>query len=81
MGEKACACVVSKPGTRITFEELVSFLKDKRLASFKLPERLEVVDALPVVPGGQKVNRRRLEQDIIDKLKAEGKLFTSASGG
>jgi non-ribosomal peptide synthetase component E (peptide arylation enzyme) len=74
MGEKACACVVPKPGADISLESLVSFLKGKGLAPFKLPERLEVMSELPLVLAGQKVNKRQLEQDIVGKLIAEGKL-------
>lgn len=72
MGERACAYVVTKPGKRLTFEEMVSFLKGEGIAKFKLPERLEIVDALLLVPGGNKVNKRLLEEEIAQKLKKEG---------
>ncbi len=72
MGEKACAYVVPKPDHGFTFEEMVSFLRQKQIAPFKLPERLEIVDTLPLVPGGNKVDKRRLEQEIAQKLAAEG---------
>jgi non-ribosomal peptide synthetase component E (peptide arylation enzyme) len=73
LGEKACAYVVTKPGQRdLTFNEMVSFMKDK-VAAFKLPERLEIIKALPLV-AETKINKRALRQDIADKLKAEGKL-------
>lgn len=71
MGEKACAYIVLKPQQRLTFEEMVSFLKEKRIAPFKIPERLVIVQSLPLVPGGNKVDKRRLEQEIVQKLKAE----------
>ena len=74
MGEKACAFVVTKPGERLTFEETVSFLKGKGIAKFKLPERLEIVDAFLLVPGGNKVNKRLLEEEIEQKLKKEGRI-------
>jgi non-ribosomal peptide synthetase component E (peptide arylation enzyme) len=77
MGEKVCAYVVPKRNTHISLEPLVSFLKGKGIAPFKLPERLEVVAELPLVAGGQKVDRRRLEDDVAQKLRAEGKLFVS----
>lgn len=72
MGEKACAYVVINPEERLAFEEMVHFLREKGIAKFKLPERLEVVDALPLVPGGNKVNKRLLEEEIVQKLKKEG---------
>jgi non-ribosomal peptide synthetase component E (peptide arylation enzyme) len=72
MGEKACAYIVLKPRQRLTFEEMVSFLRKKRIATFKIPERLVIVQSLPLVPGGNKVDKRRLEQEIAEKIKAEG---------
>jgi acyl-CoA synthetase (AMP-forming)/AMP-acid ligase II len=73
MGERACACVELKSGHSFTFEEMVAFLKDKKIAPFKIPERLEIVDKLPLV-GGLKVDKKALREDVIQKLKSEGKL-------
>ncbi len=73
MLEKACAYVIPQPGQQLTFEEMVSFLKEKKIASFKLPERLEIVDKFPLA-AEQKVSKKALQQDIINKLMAEGKL-------
>jgi acyl-CoA synthetase len=41
----------------------VTFLKDKRIAAWKLPERLEVRDAFPMTPSG-KVQKYLLRQEI-----------------
>ncbi len=71
MGEKACAYIVLKPRQTLTFEEMVTFLKEKRIATFKIPERLIIVQSLPLVPGGNKIDKRRLEQEIAHKLKTE----------
>ena len=49
-------------------------MKEKKVASFKLPERLEIMDKLPLAPGG-KIDRKRLEEEIVHKLEAEGKLL------
>lgn len=68
MGEKACVCVVPKRGERITFEEILSFLKNKDLAPFKLPERLEIFEKLPIVAAGQKVDRKQLEKYVAQRL-------------
>ena len=68
-GEKACAFVVLKQGQTLGFDELVAFLKRMHMASFKLPERLEVVDAFPTSPVG-KVLKRELRKQIVDKLGA-----------
>ncbi len=73
MGERACAYVVLKTGRRITFDEMVDFLKSKNLAVFKIPERLEIVDQFELV-SDQKVDKKVLRRDIEERLKAEGKV-------
>jgi len=73
-GEKACAYVAVKPGEEFTLDETVLFLKEKGIAAFKLPERLEIVDKIPMVGDGTKVDLKGVEKDIADKLKAEGKI-------
>lgn len=52
-GEIACAIVVNKDGASLTFDDLVTFLKDAELSRHKIPERLEIVDALPRNPSGK----------------------------
>ena len=43
---------------------------DKQIAKFKLPERLEIVDELPLTNVG-KVSKRELKIDIEEKIKRE----------
>jgi len=69
-GEKACAFVVPHPGQILSFEELIAFLRSQQIASFKLPERLELVDELPVSPVG-KILKRQLRDAIALKLQQE----------
>ncbi|MBW1613088.1 MAG: acyl--CoA ligase [Deltaproteobacteria bacterium] len=70
MGEKACAYVVLRTGESLILEEMTAFLREKNIASFKIPERLEIIDRLPVV-SGQKVDKKSLGQDIAKKLSNE----------
>ncbi len=72
MGEKACAFVVTKKGRSFCFDDMVGYLKQKGFAAFKLPERLENIDAMPMA-GEQKVDKKLLRQQIADKLKSEGR--------
>jgi non-ribosomal peptide synthetase component E (peptide arylation enzyme) len=72
MGEKACAYVALKPGEQLTFDEMISFLKKGKIANYKLPERLEVRDELPL-KGHQKVAKGPLREDLLRKLEEEGK--------
>ena len=52
-GERACAVIVCKPDTTITFDEMISFLKSAQLSVHKIPEQLEIVSALPRNPSGK----------------------------
>ena len=69
-GERACACVVTLPGETLIFAELVAFLREKQIASFKLPERLELFGELPVSPVG-KILKRQLRETVAARLAQE----------
>jgi 2,3-dihydroxybenzoate-AMP ligase len=53
LGERMCAFAILREGRSLTLEELVAFLGEKGLARFKLPERLELVDDLPLSKFGK----------------------------
>jgi acyl-CoA synthetase (AMP-forming)/AMP-acid ligase II len=53
LGEKVCAVVVPADGGKPTLAELAGFLEGRRIARQKLPERLELVDALPLTATGK----------------------------
>lgn len=61
LGERACAFVVVKPGQTLSFDEMVGFLQDQKIARQYLPERLEIVDDLPRTPSG-KVQKFKLRE-------------------
>ncbi|BDB59432.1 AMP-dependent acyl-CoA synthetase [Rhodococcus sp. RDE2] len=63
LGEKCCAVVVPAPDATVSLDELVGFLREKDVASFKLPERLETRTQLPRNPVG-KLQRRELRIEI-----------------
>jgi acyl-CoA synthetase len=69
-GERVCAVVVLNPGETISLEDIVAFLREKRIAAFKLPERMFVVDALPRSPMN-KLLRRELTK-LFDTQPSEG---------
>ncbi|WP_433060181.1 class I adenylate-forming enzyme family protein [Dactylosporangium sp. CS-033363] len=64
LGERVCAVVVPRDGAELDLPGLVEFLKEKRIASYKLPERLELRPALPRNPVG-KVLKRSLREEIV----------------
>ena len=68
LGERSCAFVVAEEGSTIELDEAVKFLKDKGLATHKLPERLEIIEQLPVTATG-KVQKYRLRQRVTDQLR------------
>ncbi|MCC7059170.1 MAG: hypothetical protein IT508_02960 [Burkholderiaceae bacterium] len=70
LGERACAFVIPRPGQAISFEALKEFLLARDIASFKLPERLELIDAFPLSPSGT-ILRRELRVMIAARLAAE----------
>jgi 2,3-dihydroxybenzoate-AMP ligase len=70
LGERACAYVVLRPEARLTFEELIRHLDQRRVARFKFPERLEVVERFPTTAVG-KVSKKDLREDIAAKLAHE----------
>jgi acyl-CoA synthetase (AMP-forming)/AMP-acid ligase II len=63
LGERACVIVVCRPGARVTLAEIVGFLTGIGVATFKLPERLELRDELPRNPVG-KVLKRDLREEL-----------------
>ena len=59
LGERACCYVVPRPGETVTLEAVCDFLLGKGIAKFKLPERLEILDEMPLTPT-RKVIKGRL---------------------
>jgi acyl-CoA synthetase (AMP-forming)/AMP-acid ligase II len=71
LGEKVCAYVVpAAEGAELTLEEVTGYLKDHNVATQKLPERLEHIDALPMTATG-KVQKHVLRAAIAAKLAAD----------
>ena len=65
LGEVVCACVVLHPGTALDLETVVARLRAAGVATYKLPQRLEVLTELPTTASG-KIQKheilRRLEE-------------------
>ena len=69
LGERVCACVEFRPGASLTLPELTARMRAEGMATFKLPERLEVFDDLPKRPGG-KVTKVELRAIVADRSGA-----------
>jgi len=79
LGEKGCAFVLAKPGRSLSLEGLQAFLKNERnISVFKLPERLEMVDAFPMTNVG-KIDKKELRRIIAQKMADEEGGPTGAS--
>jgi acyl-CoA synthetase (AMP-forming)/AMP-acid ligase II len=59
-GESVKAIVVTKPGAKLSGEELIEWSRDK-LAGFKRPHSVDFVDAIPRNPSG-KILKRQLRE-------------------
>jgi len=70
MGQKCCAFVVPRHGENPTLDEIVTFLKKKDIAPFKLPEKLKMVDELPYTVE-QKIDKKALRARIAQDLERE----------
>jgi 2,3-dihydroxybenzoate-AMP ligase len=69
-GEKACACIVLQPGAELTFDQLIAHLRAQQIASFKLPERLELMESFPISPAG-KILKRELREIVAQRIALE----------
>lgn len=69
-GEKACACVVLQAGATLSFEDLIVHLRAQQIASFKLPERLEIMESFPISPAG-KILKRELREIVAARIARE----------
>ena len=68
LGEKTCIYVVPKEGESITLDEIISRMKEKDVAKYKWPERLEIVKEIPRNPLG-KITKNVLREEIKKKMR------------
>ena len=67
LSERVCAYVICAPGESLSFDEMVDFLKSKRVSAWKLPERLEIRDEFPMTPSG-KIQKFLLRREIAELI-------------
>lgn len=65
LGERACAVVVLKPGQSLDLPSLVDYLKEQKVATQYIPEKLVVRDAMPATPSG-KIQKFKLRDMLRD---------------
>ena len=62
MGERILAAVVPQPGMTIAFEEFVDYLNERRVAPYKVPDRLVTVKCIPRDDDGAILRDKVLDQ-------------------
>ncbi|HDW0205823.1 TPA: medium-chain fatty-acid--CoA ligase [Escherichia coli] len=68
LGERSCAYVVLKaPHHSLSLEEAVAFFSRKRVAKYKYPEHIVVIEKLPRTASG-KIQKFLLRKDIMRRL-------------
>jgi 2,3-dihydroxybenzoate-AMP ligase/mycobactin salicyl-AMP ligase len=67
LGERICAYVQLKEGATLLLEELVAYLRGIGASVLQLPERLELIDSIPLTKVG-KADKKALKEDINKKL-------------
>ncbi|HAN5174159.1 TPA: medium-chain fatty-acid--CoA ligase [Escherichia coli] len=68
LGERSCAYVVLKaPHHSLSLEEVVAFFSRKRVAKYKYPEHIVVIEKLPRTASG-KIQKLLLRKDIMRRL-------------
>lgn len=64
IGQRACCFVVPRGNARPTLEELCAYLLERGVSKVKLPERLEVIEQMPITPT-RKIMKGKL-RDLIN---------------
>jgi 2,3-dihydroxybenzoate-AMP ligase len=67
LGERLCLFVTLLIGDPLTLDAVRQFMTEQGLAAYKLPERIEIVDSMPLTKVG-KIDKRALREKIADKL-------------
>lgn len=69
MGERACAFVTLNDGEAFSFEEMSAFLNAQKITKVYFPERMEILDAMPMTVTG-KIQKFEL-RDRTKSFRAE----------
>jgi non-ribosomal peptide synthetase component E (peptide arylation enzyme) len=67
LSERICAYIQAASGTTLSFQEIISFLKQKGASVLQLPERIEFVEGIPLTKVG-KADKEALRADIRARL-------------
>lgn len=68
LGERTCAFVIAR-GQAPTVGDLKMFLRNRGIAAYKIPDRIEFIESFPQTGVG-KVSKKELRKAIAEKLKS-----------
>ena len=63
LGERACLFVSLHPGQTLTLEDVTDYLATRNVAKLRWPERLEIVDDMPLTP-----TRKIIKGELVRRL-------------
>lgn len=66
LGERTCAYIIPKD-TKLTLQDIRRFLRDRGVADYKIPDRVECVESFPMTAVG-KVSKKALREKIAAEL-------------
>lgn len=69
LGERACACVITKDGQDIGLSELTSFLEARGFARYLWPEHAVACESFPRTPS-LKVQKNELRKQVLTRFEA-----------
>ena len=69
MGERVCAYIQPEAEAHLTFQGIISFLKEKKASVLQFPERIEFIQDMPLTPA-EKTDKKVLREDIQKKIAA-----------
>jgi 2,3-dihydroxybenzoate-AMP ligase len=72
LGERMCVYLIVHDGAQLTVKDLSTHLTERGVATYKHPERVEIVDDFPLSPFG-KVQKNVLAARIAEVLGSEAK--------
>ncbi|KAB2883668.1 MAG: acyl--CoA ligase [Pseudorhodoplanes sp.] len=67
LGERACLFVQTVPGRTLTLENVCDYLAANNMAKLRWPERLEIVEAMPMT-----ATRKIVKRKLVELLKQTG---------
>lgn len=68
LGERTCAFIIAR-GQQPSVGELKTFLRERGIAAYKIPDRIEFVKAFPQTGVG-KVSKKDLRKAIAERLQS-----------